>query len=151
MGPLGWQETIAIFVIALLIFGPKKLPELGKTVGKALTEFRRASGELKATFNRELSSLERENESIKEVANNYRVDAFPDYSNQDYDSYDRAYYAASADDSPTATETSSVSASAPQGAEIDSGSAPEGAVATTAALPAAAEPTDAKPSEESKT
>ena len=50
MGPLGWQETIFILVLALLIFGPKKLPELGKTIGKAMTEFRRASSELKSTF-----------------------------------------------------------------------------------------------------
>ena len=48
MGPLGVPETIFIFVLALLIFGPKKLPELGKTIGKAMTEFRRASSELKA-------------------------------------------------------------------------------------------------------
>ena len=67
MGPLGWQETVFIFVLALLIFGPKKLPELGKTIGKALTEFRRASSELKHTWDREMSNLEREGESIKEV------------------------------------------------------------------------------------
>jgi sec-independent protein translocase protein TatA len=53
MGPLGWQETIFIFVLALLIFGPKKLPELGKTIGKAMTEFRRASSELRSTWDRE--------------------------------------------------------------------------------------------------
>ena len=67
MWSLGWQETIFIFVLALLIFGPKKLPELGRSIGKAITEFRRASGELKATWDREMISLERENESIKEV------------------------------------------------------------------------------------
>ncbi len=52
MGPLGWQETVFIFILALLIFGPKKLPELGKTFGKAMSEFRRASAELKATWSR---------------------------------------------------------------------------------------------------
>ena len=57
MGPLGWQETVFIFVLALLIFGPKKLPELGKTLGKAITEFRRASSELKNTWEREVSNL----------------------------------------------------------------------------------------------
>ncbi|MBI1792136.1 MAG: twin-arginine translocase TatA/TatE family subunit, partial [Acidobacteria bacterium] len=69
MGPLGWQETVVIFLLALLIFGPKKLPELGRTIGKAMTEFRRASSELKSTFDREMQSLERETEPIKEVAN----------------------------------------------------------------------------------
>ena len=65
MGPLGWQETIFIFVLALLIFGPKKLPELGKTIGKAMTEFRRASSELRGTWDREMASMERETESLK--------------------------------------------------------------------------------------
>jgi TatA/E family protein of Tat protein translocase len=49
MGTLGIQEMIVIFVIALVLFGPKKLPELGRTIGKAITEFRRASNDLKAT------------------------------------------------------------------------------------------------------
>ena len=65
MGPLGWQETVAIFLLALLLFGPKKLPELGRTIGKAITEFRRASTELKATFDREMKTLEQETESIR--------------------------------------------------------------------------------------
>ena len=65
MGPLGWQETIFIFVIALLIFGPKKLPELGKTIGKAMTEFRRASSDLRSTWDREMASMERETESLR--------------------------------------------------------------------------------------
>lgn len=152
MGPLGWQETVFIFVLALLIFGPKKLPELGRTVGKALTEFRRASGELKATFNREMSSLERETESIREVADSYRLDAVYNdhYGNQDqyYDPDGGAYGAPSSES--TATETASVSASAPQGAEIESGSAPEGAVAVTAAPPDPAEPVNGTPPAESK-
>src|SRR6266403_616712 len=69
MGPLGWPETVFIFFLALILFGPKKLPELGRTVGKALTEFRRASTELKATFDREMKTLEQETQSIKEAAN----------------------------------------------------------------------------------
>ncbi len=63
MGPLGVQEMMAIFVIALLLFGPKKLPELGRMLGKALSEFRRAKNELKATFESHLSELERETRS----------------------------------------------------------------------------------------
>ena len=42
MGPLGVPEMMVIFLLALVLFGPKKLPELGRTLGKALTEFRRA-------------------------------------------------------------------------------------------------------------
>jgi sec-independent protein translocase protein TatA len=65
MGPLGIPETIFIFVLALLMFGPKKLPELGKTLGKAMAEFKRASSELKETFEREMHTIERETESLK--------------------------------------------------------------------------------------
>ena len=50
MGPIGLPEMMALFVIALLLFGPKKLPELGRTLGKGLSEFRRAKNELKATL-----------------------------------------------------------------------------------------------------
>jgi len=60
MGPLGISETIFIFILALLMFGPKKLPELGKTIGKAMGEFKRASSELKETFEREMQTIERE-------------------------------------------------------------------------------------------
>ena len=59
MGPLGVQEMIFIFVAALVIFGPKKLPELGKQLGKGMAEFRRASSELKGTFQREMDNIER--------------------------------------------------------------------------------------------
>jgi TatA/E family protein of Tat protein translocase len=50
MGSLGWQEIMVILVIALIVFGPRKLPQLGKTLGKALGEFRRATNDLKNTL-----------------------------------------------------------------------------------------------------
>lgn len=124
MGPLGWQETIFIFVLALLIFGPKKLPELGKTIGKAMTEFRRASAELKGTFDREMKSLERENESLKEVTSSYYHDTY----NYDYSSYDSGSYGSEPHDS-TATNNSIESASAPQGAESTSAATPDKLIA----------------------
>lgn len=55
---LGMQELIVIFVIALVIFGPKKLPELGRSLGRSLGEFRRASEELKEGLVTELSTQE---------------------------------------------------------------------------------------------
>lgn len=55
MGPLGVPELIFIFILALLIFGPKKLPEIGRTVGKGLAEFRKASNDLKRSINTELA------------------------------------------------------------------------------------------------
>jgi TatA/E family protein of Tat protein translocase len=60
MGPIGVQEMMVIFVVALLLFGPKKLPELGRLLGKGLTEFRRAKNELKSSFETHLRELERE-------------------------------------------------------------------------------------------
>lgn len=112
MGPLGWQETLVIFVLALLIFGPKKLPELGKTIGKAITEFRRASSELKSTWEREMATLERENESLRDVTSNIQSE-LNDYSSP-Y-SYDASPYEPPYDS--TAESSYSVGASADQGAE----------------------------------
>lgn len=60
MGSIGVPEMIFIFVLALLIFGPRKLPELGRNLGKALAEFRRASNELRSTVEDEMRTLERE-------------------------------------------------------------------------------------------
>jgi sec-independent protein translocase protein TatA len=54
MGSLGMQEIIIIFVIALIVFGPRKLPEIGKSLGKGLAEFKKASNELKRTWEEEV-------------------------------------------------------------------------------------------------
>src|SRR5215471_2759215 len=133
MGPLGWPETVFIFFLALILFGPKKLPELGRTVGKALTEFRRASSELKATFDREMRTLEQETESIKEAANQYQAETYNyDYSSSNESHYEGAYgydgsYGTDSYDSPE-TNPPKLSASAPQDAESPA-AAPEGTVA----------------------
>jgi len=123
---LGWQETVFIVLLALVLFGPKKLPELGRTLGKAMTEFRRASSELKATFDREMKNLEQETESLKQATNQYQYDTY----NYDYSSYESSYegsYGTESGDSTSATP-STASASALQGAESPA-ALPEGAVA----------------------
>lgn len=52
---IGMPELVLIFIVALLVFGPKRLPDLGKSVGRALREFKRASDELKDEIGGELS------------------------------------------------------------------------------------------------
>ena len=56
IGSLGIPELLFILVLALLVFGPRKLPEIGRTMGKALGEFRRATSDLKRTLDTELSA-----------------------------------------------------------------------------------------------
>ncbi|MFY9726510.1 MAG: twin-arginine translocase TatA/TatE family subunit [Bryobacteraceae bacterium] len=125
IGTVGTQEMIFIFLLALILFGPKKLPEIGRTVGKALTEFRRASNELKATFDREMKNLEAET-GVKEVVNQYQYDTYNyDYSAYD-NNYDGAYVAPSLE---PAANPSTASASATEGAESPVVVAPEGTIA----------------------
>jgi sec-independent protein translocase protein TatA len=66
MGSLGMQEIMVIFILALIIFGPRKLPELGKTIGKGLAEFKKASNELKQTWEEEVR-LDKEKETLSEI------------------------------------------------------------------------------------
>ena len=66
-GSIGMPELIIIFVIALIIFGPRKLPELGKSLGKSLAEFKRASNELKSTLEEEIR-IEEQQQKVTEAA-----------------------------------------------------------------------------------
>ena len=61
MNRMSFSETIFLFLLALVIFGPKKLPEIARQVGKYLNEFRRASNEFKAQIEQEIAHLEVEN------------------------------------------------------------------------------------------
>src|SRR5262245_17864708 len=67
MGNIGIPEPIIIFTIALIIFGPRKLPELGKSLGKSLAEFKRASNELKNTLDDEIRMEERKSQERQEA------------------------------------------------------------------------------------
>jgi sec-independent protein translocase protein TatB len=61
MNDMSFSETIFLFFLALVIFGPKKLPEIARQVGKYLNEFKRASNEFKAQIEQEIAHLEVEN------------------------------------------------------------------------------------------
>lgn len=62
-GSLGVPELLLIFVVVLIVFGPRKIPEIGRTLGKALGEFRKATDDLKSTIEREVRL-----EELKKVA-----------------------------------------------------------------------------------
>jgi sec-independent protein translocase protein TatB len=55
---MSFADTVVLFVLALLLFGPKKLPVIARQIGKALNEFKRASNEFKAQIEAEISQLE---------------------------------------------------------------------------------------------
>jgi sec-independent protein translocase protein TatA len=86
MGPLGTQELVFIFILALLLFGPKELPKIGKTIGKAMTEFKRAQAELKTTFDREMANIERETGVQELAATTFKTDSYT------YNPYESEYY-----------------------------------------------------------
>jgi sec-independent protein translocase protein TatA len=119
MGPVGVQEMIVIFLVALVLFGPKKLPELGRTIGKAITEFRRAQSELKTTFEHHMRELEKENESLKEVTRSYANEINSHYDVNQYDSpyYDSAYGSYDYNSQPAESNPSTVGVTATEGAE----------------------------------
>ena len=54
-GSMGMPEMMMIFVVALVLFGPRQMPQIGKSIGKALAEFRRASNEFKRTIEDEVA------------------------------------------------------------------------------------------------
>ena len=65
-GSIGMPELIMIALVALLVFGPKKLPEIGKSLGKGLAEFKKASDELKKTIEDEIEAGKRETSSVRQ-------------------------------------------------------------------------------------
>ncbi len=62
-GPLGVPELLMIFAVILIVFGPRRIPEIGRTLGKALSEFRKATDDLKGTIEREVRL-----EELKKIA-----------------------------------------------------------------------------------
>jgi sec-independent protein translocase protein TatA len=133
-------EMMFIMVLALVLFGPKELPQIGRKVGKAIREFQRASSELKTTFEREMQNLEQETNSIKEIAAPYQYDAYNyDYSESGNTTYEGSYGTESYDNS-TAVIPATASASATEGAE--SPVAPEGTIARGAETPPVSEPSE---------
>lgn len=76
IGSIGMPELIIILTLALIIFGPRKLPELGRSLGRSLGEFKRASNELRSTLDEEIR-LEEERSSAQKAASPPRPAADP--------------------------------------------------------------------------
>jgi Tat protein translocase TatB subunit len=155
MGPIGWQETVLIFIVALMLFGPKELPKIGKTIAKALNDFKRASNELKDTWQRELTELERETQDIRseitketdqisQSTSSYGESYYNQDSSYDYGAY--GYPATSTDSSTSSTEPAPADAAQLTSGEgtpssgLPASSPYEGAVPESGNAPAAAEP-----------
>ena len=139
MGPLGMPEMMFIMVLALVLFGPKELPQIGRKVGKAIREFQRASSELKTTFEREMQNLEQETNSIKEIAAPYQYDAY-NYDYSEPGNTNEGSYGTESFDHSTAVVPATASASATEGAE--SPVAPEGTIARGAETSPVSEPSE---------
>lgn len=149
MGSLGWQETIVIFVLALLLFGPKKLPELGKNLAKAIGEFRRASNELKDTWQREMTAIERETEEIKKETQS-AVESTYDYPDSSYDyNYDSSYdYGAYGETQTADAASAGTDATADADPSLTAGDNPPVIEAAEGTIPASGEaPIEAPPGE----
>ena len=74
-GSIGMPELIIILVIALIIFGPRKLPELGKSLGRSLNEFKKASNDLQNTLEQEIKIEEQKETAAKVKAEEKSADA----------------------------------------------------------------------------
>jgi len=112
MPNLGFPELILIFVIALLVFGPKKLPELGKSLGKGLKEFKKASEELKSNWDEQLKDVEKSVDDVKRDVEKHVndvkssvTDATRDIENQIYAEYPSAPPASSVSTEPSKSES----------------------------------------------
>jgi sec-independent protein translocase protein TatA len=77
MGSVGVPELIVIFVVALLVFGPRKLPEIGKSLGKAMKEFQRARNELMSTLDEEVRKIEYESPRTSQSDTGSNPDSLP--------------------------------------------------------------------------
>ena len=154
MGPLGWQETLAILIVALLVFGPKKLPQLGKDLASAMGQFRRATNDLKGTWDRELAAMEREadiGEVTRKIDNELAAASVDETYHGTSSSYDSGYDYGHGVDQSAALSASTLegtlagadtSGIEPHGEtpSTDGATATQGAVATSAASVAQLEP-----------
>lgn len=116
MGGLGMPEIMIILVIALIVFGPRKLPELGKSLGKAMGQFKRASEDFKRTWEQEVD-LEKTRSSIAATSESGGTEHSSSYDanhhsyDGSYDPYNSEYGYNAPSDAEVATEAASATES----------------------------------------
>ncbi len=88
---LGMPEVILILVVALIIFGPRKLPELGKTLGQAMSQFRRASDDFKRTWEQEVEMEKYRTDITPQSAASSSSSSEYSSSNETYNPYSGEY------------------------------------------------------------
>jgi TatA/E family protein of Tat protein translocase len=79
MFQLGFSEMLLIFIVALLVFGPKKLPELGKSLGKGIREFRKATDDLKSSWQDQVKDIQAPLNDVKRDINEMGRDLQSDF------------------------------------------------------------------------
>src|SRR5260370_29109733 len=79
MGQLGFSEMLVIFIVALLVFGPKKLPEMGKSLGKGIREFKKATEELKSSWEDQVKDITTPLNDVKKDIHNMGQDMKSDF------------------------------------------------------------------------
>jgi sec-independent protein translocase protein TatB len=128
---LSIPHLIVIFIVVLVVFGPEKLPELARNFGKIMAEFRRATGDLRTTFESHMRDLEREADDRRIGANR------------------AAATFATAPAQPTAPSAAfpagTVTATAPHVAAVAAAATPPPETQSQALLPANSEPRDMSP------
>jgi sec-independent protein translocase protein TatA len=85
--PLGMTEILVILVIALIVFGPRKLPDLGKSLGQAMSQFRRASDDFKRTWEQEVETEKIRKDLSLETQTTTSYDYNSSESNDPYNPY----------------------------------------------------------------
>ena len=131
---LGMPEVILILVIALIVFGPRKLPELGKSLGQAMTQFRRASDDFKRTWEQEVETEKyRKGETASSSSSH-------DYSSSSSDSSYGDSYNPYSSDTDSHQTSSSAGEKQNESSATDSAAKPDAAKTEVAASAAAGEP-----------
>ena len=114
MGQLGFSEMLVIFVVALLVFGPKKLPELGKSLGKGIREFKKATEELKSNWEDHVKDIQQPLNDVKKDLHSMGQDLKSDF----YKSIESEHSEHTSQQTQNALEASHPSESAPESAPL---------------------------------